>query len=80
MNQEENNVEINESFPRRHRRSEEDPKEKYRALRQALNIIFMLGALIGVLVYFSHHETLGIYIILGSMAFKFVECVLRLMK
>lgn len=74
MNQEENRI------IKHHRRGEDDTEEKYKTLRQVLNIIFMIGALIGVLVYFSHHETVGIYIILGSMVFKFIECVFRMMK
>ena len=45
-----------------------------------LNLIFMLGALIGVLVYFQWDKQTGTIIILVSMVFKIVECVFRFMK
>ncbi|MBR1428146.1 MAG: hypothetical protein IJ582_03825 [Prevotella sp.] len=49
-------------------------------IRQILNLIFMVGAVIGVLVYFySNHDT-GTYIILASIVFKIIECALRLIK
>ena len=49
-------------------------------LRQILNILFMLGAVIGVIVYFYYGRDLGTIIILVSMAFKLAECVFRLIK
>ena len=52
--------------------------EKYIKIRNILNLVFILGAIIGVLVYFYSDHTVGTYIILCSMGFKFVECTLRL--
>lgn len=53
----------------------------HQQLRQWLNLIFMVGALIGVIVYFSSDNTqAGIIIILAAMVFKFVEVALRIMK
>ena len=49
-------------------------------LRQWLNIIFMVGALIGVIIYLFGTETIGIYVILGAMAFKIIECGLRMFR
>ena len=49
-------------------------------LRNVLNIIFMLGALAGVLVYFYGDQDAGTVVILVSMLFKIVECVFRFMK
>ena len=49
-------------------------------LRNILNIIFMLGALVGLLVYFYSNHEVGIYIILGAISVKFVECALRIIK
>ncbi|MDD7258447.1 MAG: hypothetical protein PUH24_09325 [Prevotellaceae bacterium] len=65
---------------RRRRLREDAPENKYRMLRQWLNIIFMLGALIGVGLYFYHDRTAGTIVILVAMIFKIVECVFRLMK
>ena len=56
------------------------PKERDKSfkLRNVLNIIFMIGAVVGCAVfYYSDHVT-GTIIILIAMAFKFVECALRL--
>ena len=51
-----------------------------RSLRNWLNLIFVIGAATGMLVFYLHSHDLGTYIILGSMAFKFIEVTLRLMK
>ena len=67
----------NSTIYRRRRGEDED---KYRMLRQILNILFMLGAVIGVIVYFYYGRDLGTIIILVSMAFKLAECVFRLIK
>ncbi len=66
----------------RRRRGEDEDKgeDKYRMLRQILNILFMLGAVVGVIVYFYYGRDLGTIIILVSMAFKLAECVFRLLK
>lgn len=66
----------------RHRRDEKEQRnEQFRQLRQWLNIIFMIGAVVGVAVYLLHTpQTLGIIIILAAMVFKIVECALRFIK
>lgn len=68
----------------RRRRGQEQEEEigedKYRMLRQILNILFMLGAIVGVIVYLKYGRDLGTIIILVSMAFKLAECVFRLLK
>lgn len=58
----------------------ENGEDRYLRLRNILNLIFMLGALIGVLVYFQWDKQTGTIIILVSMVFKIVECVFRFMK
>lgn len=64
-----------------HRRAEEEnPRGRFATLRQVLNVIFMVGAVAGVAVYFYCSRSMGTVIILSSMVFKFVECVLRLLK
>lgn len=49
-------------------------------IRQILNVIFMLGAVVGVIVYFYSSHDIGTYIILASIVFKIFECALRLIK
>lgn len=56
-------------------------KDQFRNTRQWLNIIFMVGAVAGVLTYLFHTpQTVGIIIVLASMVFKIVECALRFIK
>ena len=63
---------------RRHRRpASEDP---FFALRNILNIIFMVLAVIGVIVYLVADNTnIGVYIIIGAIVLKMVECCLRML-
>ena len=67
---------------RRHRRGKEkESNDHFRNVRQWLNILFMIGAVVGVLVYIFHTpQTLGIIIILVAMVFKIIECALRFIK
>lgn len=61
------------------RRTLRENKPRVSSLRQWLNIIFMIGALIGLILYLTLAEpTIGIIIILISMVFKFAEAALRL--
>lgn len=66
---------------RHHHRNADSANDRFRAIRQWLNIVFMLGAVAGVLVYIFHTpQTLGIIIILIAMVFKLIECALRFIK
>ncbi|MBO6188757.1 MAG: hypothetical protein IJ614_00490 [Prevotella sp.] len=49
-------------------------------IRNWLNIIFMVGAVVGLVFYFTGHKDTGIYIILVSMVVKFAEASLRMFK
>lgn len=52
-------------------------------IRNWLNIIFMIGAIVGVILYLQKNEQthmLGLYIILISMVVKIAESSLRMMK
>lgn len=52
-------------------------------IRNILNLIFMIGAVVGVIFYLSKNEEkhqLGLYIILISMCFKIAESSLRMIK
>ena len=51
------------------------------ALRNTLNIIFMVLAIVGVALYYFYPETnIGIYIIFAGMACKLVESCIRMLK
>lgn len=68
-----------ESLVQRKERAEKEREEKpFLKVRNILNIIFMLGALAGVLIYFLSDQTTGTYIILVAMVFKMVEASLRM--
>jgi len=63
---------------RRHRRRPED--DKYFKIRNILNIIFMIGAVVGVIVFCFKDQTMGTIVILTAMAFKIAECCFRLIR
>jgi len=49
-------------------------------LRNILNLIFMLTAVVGLIYYFSKSRETGTYIIMASMIIKFIEAGLRMVK
>ncbi len=49
-------------------------------IRNWLNIIFMVMAVIGVAYYLTKDRTTGTYIILLAMCFKIAESSLRMIK
>lgn len=51
--------------------------DRFFRIRNILNTVFMVGAIIGIIIYLTTSHDVGIIIILVSMAFKAVECVLR---
>jgi len=65
------------SVGRRHRKSEEEAKGLAFKVRNILNTIFVIGAIVGVGLYYASDQTVGIIVILSSMVFKLVECCLR---
>ncbi len=66
--------------PRRRSHRRPSGKDPLFTLRNILNIIFMLAALAGVVVYVWVDNTTGTYIVLGAMAIKMVECCLRILR
>lgn len=67
------------SISRRHR-GETQPQKRFLRLRNWLNIIFMLGAIVGMLTYTFAGQLIGTIIIICAMLFKVVECCLRFMR
>lgn len=67
----------NEYLQRRHR-GEHERKDNHLRLRNVLNIIFMLLAIIGAAVYYWSDHTTGAIILLVAVVFKIVESALRI--
>lgn len=65
---------------RKHRRPTSSDSDPLFTFRNILNIIFMLLAIAGVVVYVWVDNTMGTYIVLGAMAIKMVECCLRMLR
>ena len=49
-------------------------------IRNWLNTLFIIGAAIGMFIYYKGNRDTGIYIILFSMIIKFTESALRMLK
>jgi len=65
------------SVPHRHRMSEERSNNRLFKIRNILNTIFLIGAVVGVAVYYFSNHAVGITIVLFAMVPKMVECCLR---
>lgn len=68
-----------EDFGKTNHRNE-DKKIMIFRLRNILNILFIIGAIIGMVYYFFIEEYIGTIIILVSMGFKITETSIRLLK
>ena len=67
--------------PKRHNLEPFRDSSRTRVLRLWLNIIFMIGAIAGLAVYFyTEEKELAKWILLISSVFKFVELALRILK
>ena len=67
-------------IPRRHRGEGEKPRDRFFKLRNVLNIIFMLGAVVGVVLFYFSSHAVGTFVLLCSIIFKIAECCLRLLR
>lgn len=63
--------------PRHHLKKFEYEKGRFFKVRNILNIIFIIGAIAGLVWYFTGDKDIAIMIILGAMTFKIVETSLR---
>jgi len=70
--------EMNNTF--RHRQADEKPTDRLLPVRNILNLIFMAGAIVGVVLYFLTNKTVGTVVILSAMVFKMAECCLRFFR
>lgn len=53
---------------------------RLRGLRQWLNIIFIIGAAVGMIWYVKADHDTAVYIMIGAGVFKFIELTLRIAK
>ncbi len=82
MNNMEENIqetESNDVRPIRHHRRDAS-NDKYFKIRNVLNIIFMIGAVVGMAVFYFHNRTMGTIIIITAMVFKMAECCFRFLR
>ena len=82
MTDDKQNLDLEESTvkrPERHH-SRGNRSDRFFMVRNILNIIFMVGAVVGVLVLYFHDKSMGTVIILVSMVFKMAECCFRLIR
>ncbi len=63
---------------RRGEHHEESADRNHLRLRNILNVVFMLLAVVGLIVYLHADETVGAIIILVGVVFKIVESALRI--
>lgn len=61
----------------RHRRELDPNKDQFLMVRQILNLIFMIGAVVGVIIFLTGNTVTGTIVILASMVFKIAECGFR---
>lgn len=52
---------------------------RIKVIRNWLNFLFIIGAIVGLIMYYKVSRDTGIYVILGSMMIKFTESALRMM-
>lgn len=76
----ENGTTMEASERRSHHTRPQDGHGRYFVVRQILNLLFMVIALVGVGLYLWWNEMGGIIIVIIGMAFKMAECVLRYLK
>lgn len=65
---------------RRMQRIGDNERGRYYGVRQVLNTLFILTAIIGMVLFFKVSKDSGTYLLIGSCVLKFAEVTLRLMK
>lgn len=82
MNEEDNIQNMESTVVRpEHRRLRSSDRDRFFLLRNVLNIIFMIGAVVGVIVYLTASDTtMGTIIVLAAMMFKIAECCIRFIR
>ena len=57
-----------------------DSRGRLHWLRQWLNLIFIIGAIVGMIWYVKGDHITAIYILIGAVVFKFIELTLRIAR
>jgi hypothetical protein len=57
-----------------------EERGRFFLLRQVLNTLFILTAIVGMAFYFKAGKDVGTYLLIASCVLKFAEVTLRLMK
>lgn len=73
-------IEQNSSAIHPRHRIPDKSEDKYFKIRNVLNIIFMLGAIAGMAIFYFQDRTIGTIVILTAMAFKIAECCFRFIR
>ena len=73
---------LNEQIPHKKRHNLEPFRDssRTRVLRFWLNVIFMVGAVAGLLCYYKWDHEVAKWILVVASRFKFVELTLRILK
>ncbi len=74
-----------DAFPARHQQHERPHRNSVFIIRQVLNVVFMLLAVIGAVMYLGllgdgNMEQMGIIVIIIAVCCKMAECMLRFLK
>jgi hypothetical protein len=83
MTIEENGQSQDELWRRYHRHRKEDDdagKGRFYQMRQWLNGIFIVLAIVGMIVWYAYSPKIGGITLISAVAFKFTELSLRIMK
>jgi phage shock protein PspC (stress-responsive transcriptional regulator) len=83
MTDEEIKQQVDEAMANRPKRHNLEPfrdSSRTRTLRLWLNIIFMVGAIAGLIIYFKVDHDTAKWVLIVSLVFKFVELFLRIFK
>ena len=73
-------MEKTERHSRRHGLVPFRDEGRLRKLRFWLNIVFMLGAVAGMALYFTDYREQAVYILIAASIPKFIELTLRIMN
>lgn len=75
--------EIDEIVERQQAQHHGRPNERQlrmKKIRNWLNIAFMVIAMAGVIIYLAGNMTIGLYVIIASLPFKFVDAAIRILR
>ncbi len=78
MEKEEVDKIVDETIVKKGYHGKDKQPPRYLKLRNILNIIFMVGAIVGLLMYFYGDRFIGTIVIMIAMAIKIAESIIRM--